>query len=508
MAGLLDPTDAALMALGTGLLGGGNFSQAFGRGGQAALSTYAAMAQAQQEKALKERELAMQEELKKAQIANYLSEAKAREQQQALAQQKQAQIQGLLSEFNTPQAPINAASAALAGGGGPTMANAANLPQPNPADRMSMIQRMAVAGVPGVSTLFDVEKWKADPLKMEPGATYENRTTKQRETIPRLPEGGQMIGGQFSFVPNYQDSIVGLEGEKTRASEAGKAGYQLVTVANPDGSARQVTLADRVAELSGGTPSQNIGGAITPGLRSLLEADAKREGVASPKINLTNPGSGNTWDLSGAPRQPGMQVQSEADKKFAEGRAASGVKGLDDMRTKAQSAAAALPTIWRAQDLLKNGVLTGLGSDAKLNIARAVSAMGIPVPETIANSQSFDADIAQLVGTNLKTIMGSTQLSNADLEFVSKMFGTRGLEGKALNYILSKFDEANSKYIQQHQEAERSAPGGPAYSPMVQMPERKQSTQAPVRITGDADYNALPSGASFIGPDGRTRRKP
>ena len=30
----------------------------------------------------------------------------------------------------------------------------------------------------------------------------------------------------------------------------------------------------------------------------------------------------------------------------------------------------------------------------------------------------------------------------------------------------------------------------------------------PARITGDADYNALPSGATFVGPDGKTRRKP
>ena len=30
----------------------------------------------------------------------------------------------------------------------------------------------------------------------------------------------------------------------------------------------------------------------------------------------------------------------------------------------------------------------------------------------------------------------------------------------------------------------------------------------PVKITGDADYNKLPSGSLFIGPDGKQRRKP
>jgi len=36
----------------------------------------------------------------------------------------------------------------------------------------------------------------------------------------------------------------------------------------------------------------------------------------------------------------------------------------------------------------------------------------------------------------------------------------------------------------------------------------RQPTQAPVRIKGDDGFNALPSGALFIGPDGQTRRKP
>ena len=31
---------------------------------------------------------------------------------------------------------------------------------------------------------------------------------------------------------------------------------------------------------------------------------------------------------------------------------------------------------------------------------------------------------------------------------------------------------------------------------------------APVKITGDADYDKLPSGSLFIGPDGQQRRKP
>lgn len=36
----------------------------------------------------------------------------------------------------------------------------------------------------------------------------------------------------------------------------------------------------------------------------------------------------------------------------------------------------------------------------------------------------------------------------------------------------------------------------------------KTRTSQPVAVTNDAEYNALPSGAVFVGPDGKTRRKP
>jgi hypothetical protein len=36
----------------------------------------------------------------------------------------------------------------------------------------------------------------------------------------------------------------------------------------------------------------------------------------------------------------------------------------------------------------------------------------------------------------------------------------------------------------------------------------KTTESAPVAIKSDAEYNALPSGATFTGPDGQTRRKP
>jgi len=45
-------------------------------------------------------------------------------------------------------------------------------------------------------------------------------------------------------------------------------------------------------------------------------------------------------------------------------------------------------------------------------------------------------------------------------------------------------------------------------TPLPPPKPRAGKPSAVPRISGDAEYNALPSGAEFIGPDGKTRRKP
>lgn len=142
--GLLDPTDAALLSLGAGLLGGGSRAQAMGRGAQGFMSTYQAAAQAQAEQEQKARELAMQEELRKAQILEYQSQARQREAQtQALAmkeRQAQQRLQSLPSVFgqaatgdaNMPGAPatgqFNPIAAMQAGWGVDDIPKLQNMP--------------------------------------------------------------------------------------------------------------------------------------------------------------------------------------------------------------------------------------------------------------------------------------------------------------------------------------------------------------------------------------------
>lgn len=179
MAGLLSPEDASLMALGTGLLGGGTFAQAFGRGGQAALSTYAAMAQAQQEQAQREKEFALRELLGKAQLENYASEAAQRKAQtEALAQKQRAEQQRLQSlpaifgqavpgDANMPGAPASGQFnpiAAMQSGWGvddiPKLQNMPNLGRPKVARTIETM----VNGRPVQQQLDEYGQPVGDPL--------------------------------------------------------------------------------------------------------------------------------------------------------------------------------------------------------------------------------------------------------------------------------------------------------------------------------------------------------
>src|SRR3954471_9206816 len=102
-----------LLSLGLGLLNSrGNFSQSLGQAGQQGLGAYHKSREENQQAQL--RQMAMEQ------------------QQQAMADEarKRAYLQGLQS----PQ--MQASQAALAGGGGPTQANAQQMPQVDPMQQM------------------------------------------------------------------------------------------------------------------------------------------------------------------------------------------------------------------------------------------------------------------------------------------------------------------------------------------------------------------------------------
>ena len=122
-----DPNNAAYLALASGLLGGkGSLNSIFGSSIMGAQNAYSGAADSQMRRLQQKAQigdLAAQEQLRKAQ-AEKLARAEA---------DQEAFRQALLSR-GSPQ--MKSAQAALAGGGGPTVANAANMTPADPAAQM------------------------------------------------------------------------------------------------------------------------------------------------------------------------------------------------------------------------------------------------------------------------------------------------------------------------------------------------------------------------------------
>lgn len=93
--------------------------------------------------------------------------------------------------------------------------------------------------------------------------------------------------------------------------------------------------------------------------------------------------------------------------------------------------------------------------------------------------------ITEVEGKKATDAMARLSRAQSDAEFERSLLDLREVMSKA-------YERQSGKAF------DRAAPGAKL--------SREQS--GPVQIRSDADYNALPSGAVFVGPDGKQRRKP
>lgn len=519
-----DPQSAAIMALAGGLLQGNA-----GAGLLAANQAYSDMGDRK-----------MKRQLTAAQIADFSNQAKLRDIQAQQAQFDMDLIRSIRNRGNggaPSQAPVVAAPAGLLSaplatepqaGGQPTLS------APMPRAGMSTQAPMSLGGdwltslMPqdlaalklAKRDLTDVYKLATEPMELKPGLSM-NRFTGQIMSIPYVSQDGKAVqvlpNGQGGFSMSVPEGAPEAYAGFTRAAEQAKNENTLLPQTIIDRNTKRPVGGTVGAYIRNTTPlPENQGNLpITPQVAAAIRDDALRNGITNPQVNINMQPDGQRNPQIGFAR-PGAQqevpaapqIQGPAEAKFNEKTAENDAGQINEALTKAQSAKLALPTLWQAQDLIKSGTFTGLGADAKLNIVRAFSAMGVPVPDSVANSQAFDATMAQIVGANLKAMVGSQNISNADVTFVTKMFGERGQEAKAIKYILDRAIDNNMRYINSYNDllGKAEASGGGSMIGKVAPPTKPNG--APARISSDEEYNALPSGARFVGPDGKTRRKP
>ena len=170
-----DPYMQAKIALGSGLLNSrGNFGQGLGQAVQQAMGAYGDARKAQQQKAIQEQQMqaqALQQQMMQQQIAEAQRAAADRQRQQAF-------LQGL------PSPQMQAAGQAMAGGGGPTQAAAANMA---PVDPMQQLLHQGVkAGALPLDSYINSMRKDSAPLKLGAGeALLDPKTFKPIFTNPK-----------------------------------------------------------------------------------------------------------------------------------------------------------------------------------------------------------------------------------------------------------------------------------------------------------------------------------
>lgn len=170
------------------------------------------VAMAQQDQA---KQQAMQQQLMQSQIAENAAQAKMREQQFGLAQQKQNMLAGLFGNGGSPLAGVST-------GGGVNM-------QPSAGGGLSSmsLDKIAALKANGID-LMDAWKIAQQGLKQDAGAYYK-MPDGTIAYMPQLDKGMGVIGGQAAAVPGYSQANAAIKGAETSAVEAAKFPYAVGT---------------------------------------------------------------------------------------------------------------------------------------------------------------------------------------------------------------------------------------------------------------------------------------
>lgn len=156
------------------------------------------------------------------------------------------------------------------------------------------------------------------------------------------------------------------------------------------------------------------------------------------------------------------------------------------------------PVLSEMASMLESGdVITGLGADQRLLAARAAASVGNQDARRQVAATERYLNMSGRLRVGMAKSLGANP-SNADLIVLESV--TAGNLGQSPDGLRATIRDGQA--LSQRQRGalrSRVAPAQPASAP---------AQGQPVRIYNDDDYARLPSGATFQGPDGVTRRKP
>lgn len=169
------------------------------------------------------------------------------------------------------------------------------------------------------------------------------------------------------------------------------------------------------------------------------------------KVNFA-PGGGTT-----------INTGDKGRNAFVEKLGDSKVKMLEKSYETAQAASNVLPALEQAQKDFDAGIKSGIAGNAGLVLAKAAKALGLgDVDPSIANTESFKANMARNVFSLIKNLGSGTGISNTDLQFAEKAGGGDiALDDQALIRLLSIAQQGAANTLFGHTEMLQRLQGDP-----------------------------------------------
>jgi hypothetical protein len=186
---------------------------------------------------------------------------------------------------------------------------------------------------------------------------------------------------------------------------------------------------------------------------------------------------------------------------------------VSESATAARAAVTGLQALQNARKAVTDGGFFGAGADVRLGFAKLGTALGFE-DGRVTNTETFRSAIAPQIAAMMKATVGSTQISNADREFAEKAAGgSIALDQSSITRLLDIMERGSRVVVDGHQKRLDAVypPNDPRFTRErsifgIEAPAPTQT--GPARPSSKAEFDALPSGSTFIAPDGTTRRKP
>lgn len=177
-----------------------------------------------------------------------------------------------------------------------------------------------------------------------------------------------------------------------------------------------------------------------------------------------------------------------------------------DERKGATSAIAGLKSNFEAQNAIRNGAITGSMADERLKLQKVGALLGVTDPKAIQNTETFQSAVAPMVGSMIKDIVGSANISDSDRAFAEKAAGGNISldEGSILRLLEIQEKVATDKIATYNSRVDAIYPDTPENEKQraflkggIATPEKRSSGSGTVVVDSEAAYEGLPSGSSY-----------